>query len=167
MPNHIQKCRRSHTTLGTTTCRFNVSHVFPVQEKEYHEMRCTDRVLVDMFIQHMVEGDGNEGDEAAVGLVSDDEDKNEIEIASMATSTAVEIVSNNGVKNILNNGEIKSLNMSVPLTSTNIPNDTNWDDVSLKNCLEYFRCKGFYFIRALNRRTIQCEQLRNARKRRR
>jgi hypothetical protein len=140
MPNHLQKCRRSHPTKGTATCRFNVSHVFPIQEREYHEMQCPDRVLVEMFVQHMVEGDGNEGDEDEAEVLSDDEKKNESGIESSNTSTTEEM--KNGPKNVSNDGGVESLNstlnMSVESAATDATNDSNWDDVSLIRSLESF-----------------------------
>lgn len=50
MGNHLLKCRRSHSTAGTATCRFNLSHVIPLHEKSYHESTCPERNLIDTFL---------------------------------------------------------------------------------------------------------------------
>jgi hypothetical protein len=51
LANHLIKCRRSHSTKGTKVCRFNLSHVFPVDEIEIHEESCVDRRLVELWME--------------------------------------------------------------------------------------------------------------------
>lgn len=47
--NHLIKCRRSHPTKGTKTCRFSTAHVVRIEEIELHEESCPDRVMVEMM----------------------------------------------------------------------------------------------------------------------
>lgn len=53
MPGHLLKCRRSHSTEGTATCRFNASHVYRKEQLEEHESECPDRAMIDSFIKKM------------------------------------------------------------------------------------------------------------------
>lgn len=68
MPKHLIKCRRSHSSAGTKECRFNCTHVHPIEEiavslqdlndrafrwiffvfLQYHEALCSDRLTVEL-----------------------------------------------------------------------------------------------------------------------
>ncbi|KAG5684424.1 hypothetical protein PVAND_013658 [Polypedilum vanderplanki] len=59
MSKHLIKCRKSHSVQGTAVCKFNVMHVLPTQEIDYHHRTCTDRILVERFIEVQQELNNN------------------------------------------------------------------------------------------------------------
>lgn len=50
MAKHLVKCRRTHSTLGTKPCKFNINHVLPESDIIIHEATCPDRLLVERFM---------------------------------------------------------------------------------------------------------------------
>ncbi|GIY58127.1 gametocyte-specific factor 1 [Caerostris darwini] len=47
MQVHITKCRLNFLNQPKFTCPFNASHVFPIQEKNYHLINCIDKAPLD------------------------------------------------------------------------------------------------------------------------
>lgn len=118
MANHLQKCRRSHSTKGTATCQFNVSHVFNTEEIAYHESECPDRVLVDIFLSDFIKR------------------KTEEQMSENDTSGFVSMESSFGTSS----ESVKTL------SSSNYPEIESWDSVSKLHFVVYIKFSKNFFM---------------------
>lgn len=83
MAKHLVKCRRSHSTKGTKTCRFNISHVLPIEEFADHEETCPDRIVIELFAQQLKDSEKKKNEE---------DSKTQEEEASIRAGSAISIL---------------------------------------------------------------------------
>lgn len=99
------KCRRSHSTQGTKTCRFNVAHVYPVEEINLHEESCPGRLLVEF---------------ASLSVSNYPDDK--------LAGEEVVVVDETGVSEFVSSVNA-SIGKSVTKKSGNVSDDEDWSNV--------------------------------------